>query len=100
MSIDEQRLISWEPLFALGKVVITPGAAALLKRSNQSPTGFVILHEHGVWGELDQHDREANERALITNDRILSNYPVNGGKLWVITEADRSVTTLLLPEEY
>ncbi|WP_404851334.1 plasmid related protein [Cupriavidus sp. D384] len=55
----------------------------------------------GDWGELDDEDRAQNETSLITGKRLLSSYTLDTGtKVWVITEADRSVTTILLPDEY
>ncbi len=54
----------------------------------------------GTGGELDAHDHRENERSLRNGWRVLSSYPVGDGKVWIITEADRSCTTILLPEEY
>lgn len=57
-------------------------------------------HRHGDWGEVDLHDRAANDRAAANGDeRILSAYTIDGRKVWIITEADRSATTVLFPEE-
>ena len=65
------------------------------------PAEFLIRHKNGDWGELDPEDRRENERALVFGSRLLSAYATRTGEaLWVITEADRSATTLLLPEEY
>lgn len=89
------------PRFALGQVVATPGALEALEEAGQLPQEFLHRHVVGDWGELDEHDRQANERAVHGGDRILSAYRTKkGAKLWVITEYDRSVTTLLLPGEY
>lgn len=90
-----------KPLFALGQVVATPGALALLEETKTD--GFVLMHRHknGDWGCVPPEDAEANEEALVTHCRILSSYLLNStDKLWIITEADRSSTTLLLPDEY
>ena len=88
-------------LFELGKVVATPGALEALERSSQSPGEFLMKHARGEWGDLDAHDAEANRTALLQGGRILSSYKTRiGDKFWVITEADRSSTCLLLPEEY
>jgi len=93
----KQRL----PRFALGQVVATPGALEALEEAGQLPQEFLHRHVVGDWGELDEHDRQANERAVHGGDRILSAYRTKkGAKVWVITEYDRSVTTLLLPSEY
>lgn len=90
-----------EPKFTLGKVVATPGALEALMTSGQSATEFLNRHVSGDWGELDPEDQQANEQALIDGTRLLSAYRLNDGtKMWVITEADRSATTLLLPSEY
>ena len=88
-------------LFELGQVVATPGALRALQEAEQSPTAFLDRHVTGDWGELGDADKQANERALREDLRILSAYTTSAGvKLWVITEADRSATTLLLPNEY
>jgi hypothetical protein len=92
------------PLFHLGKVVATPGALAALEQHRQSPLSFLIRHVTGDWGNLDAEDCQANDAALVHGTRIVSSYrlgkPEDGQKLWLITEADRSATTFLLPEEY
>jgi hypothetical protein len=87
-------------LFPLGRVVATQGAAALLEQHHANPYEYLALHQGGVWGELDAHDKKVNADALRNGDRLMSVYRVAGERLWVITEADRSVTTLLLPEDY
>ena len=88
-------------LFPLGMVVMTPGAASLLADSEMPSRRFIERHQEGDWGDLCEEDAQANPDAIEQGDRILSAYKLEGGqKLWVITEADRSVTTLLLPEEY
>jgi hypothetical protein len=89
------------PLFTTGPIVATPGALSALERANQSPAEFLRRHVAGDWGELDSHDIAENEYSLTHRFRLLSSYRTTAGEtLWVITEADRSVTTLLLPEEY
>jgi hypothetical protein len=88
-------------LFSLGEVVATPAALAALTRSGESPATFIHRHAAGDWGEVCDHDRGANEWALANDGRLLSVYTTKQGeKLWIITEADRSVTTVLLPEDY
>lgn len=91
-----------EPLFPLGAVVLTRGAARLLSQYNLYPSVFLKRHERGDYGELSENDVRLNRAAVRSGLRIISNYPVGRRRemLWVITEADRSVTTLLLPEEY
>lgn len=82
----------------LGRVLATPGALDVLDHA--STAAVLARHMKGDWGDIDIEDREMNERALVNNDRVLSAYTVNGTALWVITEADRSATTILLPQEY
>jgi len=88
-------------LFLLGEIVATPGALAALERASQPATCFLARHAIGDWGELDPADIAENEYSVIHGFRLLNSYQTNAGeKLWIITEADRSATTLLLPEEY
>ena len=89
-------------LFPLGQIVATPGALAALEKAGQTPLDFLSRHVRGDWGELDEQDRKENELSLKRGFRLLSSYRLSSGdtKVWVITEADRSVTTLLLPDEY
>jgi hypothetical protein len=80
---------------------LTPGAGDALLAAAPLPAEFVLRHHDGDWGELDPADRHENERALRIGSRLLSSYRTRRDeRLWVITESDRSVTTLLLPEEY
>ena len=89
------------PLFALGQVVATPGALDALEQAQQTPEEFLARHVQGDWGSIDSHDQQANARAVKDGDRILSAYETKlGTRIWLITEWDRSVSTLLLPEEY
>jgi hypothetical protein len=90
-----------KPLFSLGQTVATPGALELLEENGQTPSEFIAQHHSGQWGDLDEEDKRANDAALKDGSRIFSSYNLNDGqKIWVITEADRSSTTLLLPSEY
>jgi hypothetical protein len=84
----------------LGKVVATLGALKLLLEAGHHPFDYLARHATGDWGELCEHDRRENEQSLQQGWRVLSSYQVGEGRVWVITEADRSVTTILLPEEY
>jgi len=85
--------------FPLGRVVSTPGALELLPQGKA--LAFLSRHVCGDWGDLCKEDQTANEVALRDGSRILSAYhDENRTKFWIITEADRSVTTFLLPEEY
>jgi hypothetical protein len=84
----------------LGRVVATPGALKVLSEAGEDPAHYLARHASGDWGDLNTHDRRENERSLRHGWRVLSSYPVGEKVIWVITEADRSVTTILLPEEY
>jgi len=87
--------------FELGSIYITPGAIDALVESNQHAQEFLQCHQRGDWGEVDEHDRQENELSIREGFRILSAYrTAKGARLWIITEADRSSTTILLPEEY
>jgi hypothetical protein len=89
------------PRFPLGRIVATPGALRALEQANQNPFEFLERHQAGDWGELCEEDKRENEFSVRNGFRILSSYRTrNGTKIWVITEADRSVTTLLRPHEY
>ena len=90
-----------KPLFSLGSIVATPGALRALASANQPATDFLERHAAGDWGELDEEDVQENNFSLEHGFRLLSSYTTRlGDNIWVITEADRRVTTLLLPEEY
>lgn len=89
------------PKFALGKLVATPGALAALEESKQSAWHFFFRHVSADWGELCEEDKLLNQQALEEGGRLLSTYRTKRGKrLYVITEADRSLSTILLVEEY
>ena len=88
-------------MFTLGRIVATPGALRALERANQSAALYLTRHAAGDWGELDPEDIRENEYSVAHGFRLLSIYSTAiGDKLWIITEADRSATTLLLPDEY
>ncbi len=84
----------------LGRVLATPGALETIFAAGGDPSAYIARHATGDWGDLCAHDRRENERSLRHGWRVLSSYAVGEGRVWVITEADRSVTTILLPEEY
>lgn len=88
--------------FDLGHLVATPAALELLERENVSPSELVARHASGDWGEVPKADARENELSVKQGFRVVSSYPVgeDGGKVWIITEADRSSTCILLPEEY
>jgi hypothetical protein len=86
-------------LFRLGRICATPNA--LSKLSQDDMLSGIQRHQSGDWGDVDEDDRQANNRALIENTRLFSVYHSAAGfKVWVITEADRSVTTVLMPKDY
>ena len=88
-------------LFSLGQVVVTPGALQALEEAKQEPVDFLDRHSCGNWGLVAAEDWALNNAALKSGLRVLSSYCLaSGQKLWIITEADRSATTLLLPNEY
>ena len=90
-----------QPLFPLGQVVTTPGALAALEKAGQGPQDFLSRHVRGEWGDLCEEDQRENAFSLERGFRLFSSYQTKmGAKLYVITEADRSATTILLPEEY
>lgn len=90
-----------QALFELGQVVVTRGAADALSDINRHPVQLLALHVVGEWGCLPSEDIEANRRALERGSRLFSAYNFNeGARFYVITEWDRSATTVLLPEEY
>ena len=87
------------PKFALGQLVATPNVI------NSIPNDEILValgrHSNGDWGEMDADDKAANERALQGGERLFSSYySKEKVKFWIITEWDRSVTTVLLPEDY
>jgi hypothetical protein len=85
----------------LGRIVATPGALEAVQQANQNPFEFIQRHQSGDWGELCGEDKRENEFSLKNGFRLLSAYrTLHDVKVWIITEADRSVTTLLLPHEY
>jgi len=87
--------------FPLGRVVATPGAIQALEEAGQMPQVFLRRHVQGDWGEVCAEDKRLNDASVKDGTRILSAYYTSlQEKLWVITEADRSATTLLLPSEY
>jgi hypothetical protein len=90
-----------KPLFPLGQVVATPGALQAFENAGQEPEEFLNRHDRGDWGEVSDEDKQENEFSVQQGFRILSAHTTSAGdRIWILTEADRSFTTLLLPEEY
>lgn len=88
------------PRFPLGQVVATPGALALLERYGLSASQFLARHVRGDWGDVPPEDAAANDQAITAGNRVLSAYVVGDARIWIISEWDRSVTTVLMPSEY
>ncbi len=90
-----------KPLFNLGQVVATPAALESIEKAGQAPSDFLDRHVRGDWGDVCQEDAEANEQSLKDGSRLLSSYRTKlNVKLWIISEADRSSSTILLPSDY
>jgi len=101
VSVTFEKVIVPTPLFPLGRCVATPGALAALVSSCQLPTSFLARHARGDWGVVSPEDQAANNAALEADERLFSSYTLSSGEtLWIITEWDRSATTLLVPDEY
>ncbi len=88
------------PLFPLGRTVATPAAQDELSDLNYCPLDLLRKHISGDWSEMALEDQQSNQAAILQGSRIFSAYTIQGTKFWVITEADRSSTTILLPSEY
>ncbi len=88
------------PLFALGQVVSTRNALQFAETQKIDLVALLLRYHCGDWGDVCEEDRESNEEALLLPLRIMSSYRFAEGSIWIITEADRSVTTILLPSDY
>ena len=87
--------------FPLGQLVATPGAIDAMARSGDNLAVFIARHARCDWGDVGAEDWRLNDQALVGGERILSAYSTSGShRIWIVTEADRSVTTALLPDEY
>ena len=87
-----------QPAFPLGNIYITRGASDALNHSDV--LGVLGRHVRGDWGDVCEEDKQANDCAIAEGERILSAYVCADTRIWVITDADRSATTVLLPDEY
>lgn len=97
----EIEIIIVHTKFPIGLLVATPVALNALEASGESSYKYLTKHCAGNWGELCQEDWATNDDALETGGRLLSAYTINSGvSIWIITEWDRSVTTILLPSDY
>jgi hypothetical protein len=88
------------PLFPLGQIVATPAVLHHFVTNGLDPELYVRQHHCGLWGEIPPEDACANDDSVRHDLRILSAYKIAGERVWIITEADRSSTTLLFPREY
>lgn len=88
------------PRFPLGRIVATRGVLMHLEREGIAADSYLNRHVRGDWGDVPPEDAAANRDAVQNGDRVISSYRIAGEKVWIITEADRSATTLLLPSEY
>ncbi len=96
-----QQYTTHTPLFPLGKVVITPGAISGLKQLKLSPYDLLLRHQSGDWGDMVKQDYQTNLEALLFGRRLMSAYQLEQNiKIWIVTESNRIMTTILLPEEY
>ena len=87
--------------FPLGQVVATPGALEALRQAGDEPLLYLVRPQSGDWGDVPEEDAKENEFSVENGFRILSAYTLKDGtRIWVITEADRSSTCILLPSEY
>ncbi len=87
--------------FALGQIVMTPGALAAFVATGERPFPFLARHQWRDWGEVSPEDATENDFSVTHGFRVLSAYALrNGTRVWILTEADRSATTILLPDEY
>lgn len=87
-------------LFVLGQIVSTPAVLEHFQQNQVSPWFYLERHVTGDFGDLDKSDMAENRLSIREGFRILSSYLIAGEKVWIITEADRSVTTFLFPSEY
>lgn len=96
-----ERLNEAGVLFPLGSIYLTIGAREALQEANQEPFDFLSRHQTGDYGLICEEDKQENDLSVKEGFRILSTYKTNNDvKIWIITEADRSSTTILLPSEY
>jgi hypothetical protein len=88
------------PLFALGQIVATPAVLAHLNEHQIQPDIYIRRHQCGDWGNVPPEDADENDFSVLNGLRVLFSYEIVAERIWIITEADRSSTTLLFPSEY
>jgi hypothetical protein len=96
-SVPEKRK---SPLFALGAIVATPAVLEHFDKHAINAQEYLDRHIRGDWGDVPAEDADENQRSIERGFRVLSAYEIAGERVWIITEADRSVSTLLFPREY
>lgn len=99
-SLPPASVLQKRPLFAMGALVATPGALDLLNGTGTNASTILTRHQYGDFGSICAEDAQSNLDAIAHGLRVFSAYDIGKARLWIITEADRSVTTLLLPSEY
>ena len=90
-------------MFELGEVCYTSGIACEMNQGNITESDIKTMltrHKSGDWGNVPEEDKQTNDDALKEGSRVLSSYTINNVKVWIITEWDRSITTMFLPSEY
>ena len=101
LNLQESSAFSLKTIsFPIGQIVATPGALDLLDREAVNAADLILRHQSGDWGNVSPEDAQENDLSVVNGARILSSYPIGNERIWIITEADRSSTSLLLPEEY
>jgi hypothetical protein len=98
--MNTQSSVFQQPLFSLGKILATPALLEHFEKHQINASDYLSRHVTGDFGELDEEDKAENRLSIEHGFRILSAYRIAGERVWIITEADRSATTLLFPSEY
>ena len=94
-------LIASKPLFSLGKVLLTSATNAMFCEGSLDVSELINRHVSGDWSDMCDDDIESNKDAIANGFRVFSSYKLSESQnIWIITEADRSITTILLPDEY
>ena len=86
--------------FAAGAIYVTVGVTESINNETHRVIPLIERHLNQDWGDVCEEDKQSNNQALINCGRLLSSYKLGDETIWIITEADRSATTILLPSEY
>ena len=89
--------------FELGEIVITVDVAHYAEEINFDKIemmSWLVRHQHGDWGEMDEKYKKANDNALLNDQRVVSSYLIGNEIVWIVTEADRSITAFMFPRQY